>query len=677
MMVNAGEMLPPCCFPKGHGEATITIGSINFLSRAESSDWTNDGNCEAIVDTARRVSAACRAALEIDAHIMIAQGFDNMCWAPALSKDMVMDDLRRNVFAIPDHAAHRGNCQPCFLVRKGAGITPIPNTTRGDKLWRALSIDFNGDSLTFFSIHWLSTPAYIVLDALRMAIRQAVVNDDKVIVAGTFFSCTPAEGPVKLMDMVEVVRTLCSSLRLLRGHEAQQGYTTAVGNSENGPTDFMFATKDFHADRHITSGTNFDDECNDYCGDMNNKLKRPTPHHPIATNITWKTNVPMESPIPEQPRENLTLWLDLPEAVAGNILEPPRGMGGNYVNDNGEHDRFSSLEVTELDVNSQAHVGLRFECHLPSSPHGITLHNRAIIHVDESGSLGRVVSSGNTGAHWPTTNDHIISVSGKDDVDWQLAHASDNGYTIMFRKGGLVTFPNGDRDYLGPVLPDAVHGEQFLPMPAAQCAGWFVNASTISIKHNSLAAETDAHPRWGTHYIALNLHRSFCPDTPANPDDQGPRHDNAVESSANGSACVYITGWESHITLGYLPSFNTQPPDPPADYIHDMTEEKRLFQEQILDPCQDVLDRWKEALATPKGFDSFINHRYIKHVNIGGEKDPKVWTPITRLNTERLRHLVNENLITCIGHEHWIDPKTKHELRNYFEMIHTREQERL
>ena len=510
-----------------------------------------------------------------------------------------------------------------------------------------------------------------------MAIRQAVVNNDKVIVAGTFFSCTPTEGPVQLMDMMEVVRTLCNSLRLLRGHAAQQGYTTAAGNSENGPTDFMFATKDIQADRNITSGNNFNDECNDLCGDMDNKLNRPTPHHPIATNINWKTNDPMESPIPEQPRENLTLWLDLPEAVADHILEPSRAMGGNYVNDNGEHDRFSPLEATELDVNSQAHVGLRFECHLPSSPHGITLHNRAITHVDESGSLGRMVSSGNTEAHWPTTNDHIVAVNGKDDVDWQLAHGIDNGYTIMFRKGGHITFPNGDQDYLGPVLPDAVHGEQFLPMPAAQCSRWFVNASNISIKHKSLAAETDAHPHSGTHYIAFNLHRSFCPDTPANPDDQGPRHDNAVESSANGSACVYITGWESHITMGYLPLFNTQPPDPSPDYIHDMAEEKRLFQEQILVPCQDVLDKWKRALATPKGFDSFITQRYIKHVNIGGDKDPKVWTPITRLNTERLRQLVNEHLITCIGHEHWIDPKTKHELRNYFEMIHTREQERL
>ena len=240
--------------------------------------------------------------------------------------------------------------------------------------------------------------------------------------------------------------------------------------------------------------------------------------------------------------------------------------------------------------------------------------------MDDAGSLGRIASSNEIRAHWPTANDHITLVNGKDDVDWQLAHASDNGYTILFRKGGLITFPNGDQDYLGPVLPDAVPGEQFVPMPAAQCARWFVNASTISIKHNSLAAEAGGHPRSGTHYIAINLHRSFCPDTPANPDNQGHRHDNAVESTASGSARVYITGWESHITLGYLPLFLNQPPSPPADYVHDMTEEKRLFKEQILDPCQDVRSSWKKALATPNGFDSFIAQRYIKHVNVGGKR---------------------------------------------------------
>lgn len=65
---NAGEVLPPCCFPKGQGQATITIGSINVLSRAESSAWTNDGYCESIDDTAMRLSAASRAIMAIDAH---------------------------------------------------------------------------------------------------------------------------------------------------------------------------------------------------------------------------------------------------------------------------------------------------------------------------------------------------------------------------------------------------------------------------------------------------------------------------------------------------------------------------------------------------------------------------------------------------------------------------------
>ena len=228
-------------------------------------------------------------------------------------------------------------------------------------------------------------------------------------------------------------------------------------------------------------------------------------------------------------------------------------MGSSYVNDDNEQYRFSSLDTAELELSNQAQIGLRFECHLPSSPHGITLHNRAITHVSEYGSLGRMISCGNNEAHWPTTNDHIITVNGNDDVDWQLAHESDNGYTIMFRKSGLITFANGDQDYLGPVQSDAIDGEQFLPMPMAQGSRWFVSASTISIKRNSTAAEGSAHPRSGTHYIAINLHRSFCPDTPANPDDQGPRHDNAIESSTNGSARVFITGWESHITFG-LPS---------------------------------------------------------------------------------------------------------------------------
>ena len=600
-----------------------------------------------------------------------------MFWTPALSKDKAMGDLRREFFAIPDHAAHGGNCQPCFLVRKGAGIFPIPNTTRGDQFWRAVSIDFNGDRLTFFSIHWLATPARIVLDALHMAVRQAVVNKDKVVLAGTFFSCAPDDGTTQLLNMMEVVKTLSSSLRLLHSEEAQQGTSTAAGNSKNGPTDFILVSGQLFGDRNITNGTYFHNECSESCGEMDNKLKRPTPHYPIATNLTWKANDPMESPIPKQTRVNLTLWADLPEVIADNILQPPKVIDSSYTNDVNEQFRFSPQHTTELGLDSHALIGLRFECHLPSSPHGITLHNRAIIHVDEQGSLGRISNGDNDEAHWPTINDHIITVNGNDDVDWQLAHENGSGYTIMFRKGGLITFPNGDQDYLGPVQSDAIVGEQFLPMPVARGSRWFVSASTISIKRNSTAVEEGAHPRSGVHYIAINLHRSVCPDTPTNPDDQGPRHDNAIESPTNGTARVFISGWESHITLGYLPHVIKRPQELPSGYIHNMAEEERLFQERIVTPCQDVLDRWKKALAKPNGLDSFIVHRYIKHVSVGRAREPKEWLPITRFSTDRLRHLIAENQITSIGHEHWTDFQSRPEARNFFEMIHTRELERL
>ena len=277
IMFNASEVLPPCCFPKGQGEATITVGSLNFLSRAESASWTNDGNCEAITDTARRNSAALKAIIGIDADVILALGLDNMFWDPALSKEKVMGDLRRNFHAILYHAAHGDNCQPCVLIRKGAGIAPIRDSTRGDKSWSAVSIDFNRDRLTCVSIHWPTTPSDIVLDARRMAIRQAMGTKDKVIVAGTFSSCSADDASDKLIEMVEIVRTLSKALRLIRPHDAQQGSSIAPGNSEDSPTDFMFLTRDFQANRHITFGKNFHDECNDNCQHMNNKLKRPTP----------------------------------------------------------------------------------------------------------------------------------------------------------------------------------------------------------------------------------------------------------------------------------------------------------------------------------------------------------------------------------------------------------------